>query len=631
MNKRVIPDNFLDWFFWLGMAIFPAGIFFFLINCEVPDAALDLFTSFRLIHFIIVVILFYFFFQLKNRIAGIVACILCAALFALPMAVNLTNGVSSATMIGGFIPYKDGFYYYNSANMLLSGQRIIPLGLQGAFRPLFPGWISILLLLTNQNLLVALGLMVLITAYCCYFAAESLRVEYGPIPAALFFTMTYAFIRPMLGETLTELPSLAFACLSLVLLLSTAKSGKFTDAVLGGIMLVLAVSIRAGAFFTLPFLIFWLGWRLRGSKKISIPIIAAYGAILLAVFLAANMLFTRLVTEQGDSTFGNFSWMLYGQAVGGAGFNHHLEALGTHDSAIVMQAALERIRAYPLGLLIGFAKSYRDFFTNNLLGMFDLLSGEIAKMRWFFWFAMTGLLLYGLVQSLRKAKKPFNALLLVCFAGLLLSIPFLPPIDGGNRFYSGSVPLLFALMTVNLPAMEFLQPEKGGNNFKNGITVFSRGFTVLFTVVLLVGPILILLMNNNKEVIKDSVVCGNDLMAVSVEYANGSYVDILPDDLETCSASPELCFSTFASHGVDQTTDDFYNLLVDIAEESAEGIRVWAGVEWNSNQYAFIILPIDQVGGTLSNKRFNACAQSIETQFQRVLKIQPTRQADHPN
>lgn len=66
--------------------------------------------------------------------------------------------------------------------------------------------------------------------------------------------------------------------------------------------------------------------------------------------------------------------MLYGQAVGGAGFQYHLQALGTDDSAVVLQAALQKIREYPLGLLIGFYKSYRDFFTHNSMGMFDLLS-----------------------------------------------------------------------------------------------------------------------------------------------------------------------------------------------------------------------------------------------------------------
>ena len=591
------------------------------MKSDLSSTVADFLRRFRLIHFSIVFLIFFIAFQFENRIARVIACALGAALFALPIAVNLSKGISDDTIIAGFIPYKDGFYYYNGANMLLSGQRITPGGLQGAFRPLFPGWISILLLVTNHNLLAALGLMVLVIAYCCYFAAEELRAEFGPLPAALFFTLTYAFIRPMLGDTLTELPSLAFACLSLVLLISAAKFGKFTDALLGGIMLVLAVSIRAGAFFILPFLVLWLGWRLRGKKKFSISVAAAYGAILLAVFLVANMLFTRLVTEQGDSTFGNFSWMLYGQAVGGAGFNYHLEALGTHDSTVVLQAALERIRAYPLGLLIGFAKAYQDFFTNNSQGMFDLLYREGGDPRKVFWLAMIVLLVYGLVRSIRKAKKPLHALLLACFVGLLFSIPFLPPIDGGNRFYSGSVPLLFALMTINLPALQWIRSKDGKERSLDSMIPVSLGLAVLFTLLLLVAPLLILHGSSGQEATEPAE-CVGSLAAVEVEYSWGTYVDILPDEAENCGSSPELCFSTFAGYQVEQANDDFYMLLVNMAEESAQGIRVWAGVEWASGQYAFIILPLDLAADTASNQRFSACAESIETQFQRVYNIQ---------
>ena len=141
-------------------------------------------------------------------------------------------------------------------------------GLQGAFRPLFPGLLSILLLLTNHNLLLSLVLMVLGTAFCVFFAAESLRVEYGSLPAALFFSLVYAFIQPMLGDTLTEIPSLAFACLSLVLLFKTNRNPNVMDALLGGTMLVLALSIRAGAFFMLPLLVLWLGLAFQGEAEI---------------------------------------------------------------------------------------------------------------------------------------------------------------------------------------------------------------------------------------------------------------------------------------------------------------------------------------------------------------------------
>ena len=604
----------------LGLGVLPTFLFFAILTSEIPEMVLRLFNSLRLVHFLGLVLIFFLIFQFNTHFAKIITCIFLAVLFALPMAINLTYGVSNATLIGGFIPYKDGFYYYIGAEKLLAGQRISALGLQGAWRPLFPGWLSILLLITNRNLLLALGLMTLITAYCCFFASETIRSEFGPLPAAFFTAMIYAFIRPMLGTTLTEIPSLGFANLSVILLMNTVRSKKFLEAVLGGFLLILAISIRAGAFFILPFLVIWLGWHLRGSKRLSFSTATAYGTILLVLFLAANVLFPRLTTEPGASTFGNFSYMLYGQAVGGAGFNFHLEALGTHDPDVVMQAALERIHSHPLSLMIGFAKSYRDFFINNTWGMFDLLSGETANMELLFWLLMISLLIFGLARSLRDFKQPMNALLLACFIGLLLSIPFLPPIDGGSRFYSGSVSFLFALMTVYLPPLHFGKKDIGQMNATKPTPIVARSLAAIFTVALLAGPILIL--NTSKKEASKLIECRNGLTAIQTEYTNGSFIDILPDEDENCGKSPKLCISVFERNGRDKKTDDFYNLLVELAEDSSRGIRFWAGVNWFSGQHAFMVLPLDTVDEIQSNQRFNGCAEALETEFQRVRIIE---------
>lgn len=619
MNFKEIQKKIPFFVILLGLAVLPSFLFFAILASEIPAMVLSIFNSFRLVHFLGLVLIFYLIFQFNAHFAKVIACSFIIALFTIPIAINLTYGISNATIIGGFIPYKDGFYYYVGAEKLLAGQRISAQGLQGAWRPLFPGWLSILLHITNRNLLMALGVMTLITAYCCFIASETIRSEFGPLQAAIFTAMTYAFIRPMLGTTLTEIPSLGFANLSLILLMNTVRSKKLLEAVLGGFMLILAISIRAGAFFMLPLLVIWLGWHLRGSKRISFSAAAVYGAVLLVLFLAANVLFPRLTTEPGASTFGNFSYMLYGQAVGGAGFNYHLEALGTHDSDVVMQAALERIRSHPLSLMIGFAKSYRDFFTNNTWGIFDLLSGETANLEWLFWLLMISLLIFGLARSLRDFKQPMNALILACFAGLFLSIPFLPPIDGGSRFYTGSVPFLFALMTVHLPSFHFRHKDKGQMNASNPIPIIACSLAALFTIVLLAGPILIL--NASKKETGKLIECRNGLIAIQTEYTNGSFIDLLPDEDETCGKSPKLCHSTFERNGRDKKTDDFYNLLVEMAEESTRGIRVWAGVDWSSVQHAFMILPLDMAEKTQPNQRFYSCAEAIETEFQRVRKI----------
>jgi len=621
MKKKTNQKNISEWLYWLGILILPTILFFILFSRNAPSSLANILSTFKLIHFLIVILIFFFLFQFDHNAIRILTCGLCVALFALPMVANLIKGTSSATIIGGFIPYKDGFHYYNGANMLLAGQRIPAQGLNGAWRPLFPGWLSILLLATNNNLILALQLMILISAFSCYFASETIKLEFGPLPAAVFLGLTYAFIRPLIGNTLTEIASLGFACISLILLFNTVRSRNLFEAVLGGFMLILAISIRAGAFFMLPLIVFWLGWHFRGKKKTSISITIAFAVVLLAFFLIANIIFPRLVTEEGASTFGNFAYMLYGQAVGGAGFLYHFEALGTTDSAIVMQAALERIRAYPLSLFIGFAKSYRDFFSNTMIGIFNLLSGEDEIFRWVFWLMMNVLLIFGLIKSIRKIKQPQNMLLLACFLGLLLSIPFLPPIDGGNRFYAGSIPFLFALMAINLPVLQLIPSKTNHDANKSSIATLSGYLAALLSAALLIGPVLILHFNDG-EYPDNKVNCDSDATTIQVQYSKGAYVDILPDENSDCGYSPELCFNAFASNGIDKKTDDFYNVLVDMAHDSTEGIRVWAGIDWSSGQYTFIFLPLEIVDNTMPDQQIFSCGKIIKTQFQTLRAIE---------
>lgn len=124
---------------WLGGLLAAALVYFLALKVPLPTAIISRFSPFTLLYFIGLVILFFLVFQIANRpLRTASGLFLTALVFALPLAIRLSTGLSNATVLGGFIPYKDGYYYYNSANMLLNGQPITANGLQGAFRPLFP-------------------------------------------------------------------------------------------------------------------------------------------------------------------------------------------------------------------------------------------------------------------------------------------------------------------------------------------------------------------------------------------------------------------------------------------------------------------------------------------------------------
>jgi len=605
-----------------ALSIFlPTGLFGLILSVKIPDSLLRFQNQYQFLHFLILTILFYLCFRLRGKLGWAAGFGLVMALFALQLASKWSLGISNANIIGGLLPYKDGFYYYNGARMLLAGQAITGEGLQGAFRPLFPGMLSVLLLFTRHNLIWVIAIIVFLVALCIYLAAWSLRDSFGPLPAALLIVLTYSFIRPMIGYTLTELPSLAFSCLAFILLLKGAESKRVSEIALGSLMLVIAVSVRAGPFLMLPMLVLWIGWAYRAEKKLAFKQMALFALFFAAEFLAINILFPRLVTTAGSSTFGNFSWMLYGQAVGGAGWTYHFQALGTNDPGVVMQAAIEKIITYPLGLIIGMLKSYRDFFLPGQVSMFNLISCRQNFYDLLFWIINISLMLWGLVHSIRRIHEPRYSLLLSCFLGIFFSIPFLPPIDGGNRFYSGSVPFFFALESVGLYSMlsyfKLVQaPQKKSSGQE---TKWIRELSLMMAALILIAPIGVKFTQQLPTVAAPD--CPSSQVPYAIQLYKGMYIDIIPSTNEKCGIFPVLCLVDFEKNGVDKNNDDFFQKLVELSAESRDGIRVSASVDLISSRYNFVVFPLNLIPGSDSGPLYTGCAEKIRTQFQNILLV----------
>jgi hypothetical protein len=620
--QNTYKKNILNNIGWLGTFLFPLGLFFFILLINIPNSVIRVINNYKIVQFILLVILFNFCFRLGGKASWAMGLSLTAIIFALPLTANWSAGISTTKIIGGLIPYKDGFYYYNSARMLLSGQVIPAEGLQGAFRPLYPGLLSILLLLTNHNLLWTQALMVMLSAICCYLAVREVNIHWGTWPAAFFITILYFFIFGLIGLTLTEMPSLDFSCLAFILLLRSARSQKYVDLILGSLLLIIAISVRAGAFFMVPFLILWIGWIFRKGNKLAFAKMGIFILVFIVEFAFANIIFPRLVTAPDTSTFGNFSWMLYGQAVGGAGWTYHYQVLGTHDAAIVMQAAIDRIFHYPLGIIIASLKSFRDFFAPGQIGIFNLISRQSEIIYILFWVINISLMIIGLIYVVRNYKNPLYSLLLACFIGIILSIPFLPPIDGGMRFYSGSLPFFFIIEVVGLFAFlkrfKLVKPMAFEEQPK--CYLWIRIFSIILSVLILIVPLIVLLTRKSPMIQVNQ--CSQDQISFAVHLYDGTYIDILPVGSSHCGHLPELCINDFEKNGTDKVNDDFFRKLVELAGSSPNGIRLSAVNDLVSSQYYFIVGPIGLLSTSKPDHLITGCAKKIPTQFQKVLLVQ---------
>jgi hypothetical protein len=465
-------------------------------------------------------------------------------------------------------------------------------------------------------------LVVILTAVCCYLAAREVNFHWGTWPAALFMVFLYSFISSLIGLTLTEMPSMAFSCLAFILFLRYTQTNNYIDLVLGGLLLIIAISVRAGAFFMIPVLILWIGWIFRKGKKLDLIKMGTFALIFILIFAFANIFFPRLVTAPGASTFGNFSWTLYGQAVGGAGWSYHYKVLGTHEPAVVMQAAIDKIIHYPLGIVIGSLKSFRDFFVPGEIGIFNLISTQSKTVYLLFWMINLSLMITGLVYSIRNFKNPLYSFLLACFVGNLISIPFLPPIDGGNRYYSGSLPFFYIIEIVGLFAIlthfKLVKPPIYEDQSKSSSWI--RIASVIGSVLILFVPLIVLLTQKSPLVQINQ--CPQNQIPFAVHIYDGAYIDILPVGSTHCGRLPELCINDFENNGTDKMNDDFFQKLVELGRSSQNGIRLSAVNDLVSSQYYFIVGPIGLLSPSKPDRVITGCASKIATQFQRVFWVQ---------
>ena len=147
-------------------------------------------------------------------------------------------------------------------------------------------------------------------------------------------------------------------------------------------------------------------------------------------FVANLWLFSSLSTP-GSIPFNNFGYTLYDLATGYRGwhaFNIDYPNLALSEA---MPISVQIIRNDPSTFLYTRSCSaYRDFFTpTRFFSFLYVPDKELPLLA----FVMASLLVIGLVRLIRIRQAIFARMLFAVMAGILLSVPFAPPIDDGIR------------------------------------------------------------------------------------------------------------------------------------------------------------------------------------------------------
>ncbi|PKN98507.1 MAG: hypothetical protein CVU42_11845 [Chloroflexi bacterium HGW-Chloroflexi-4] len=446
---------------WRPFLIFVLAMFVYTLLVLLPiPAAVGLFVRYNLVLLIIITLpLLFITFRIKGFLGTLAALSLTLILFGLPLSGLWRSGASEPFIIGGLLPFSDAASYYSDALRVVEGFRFSAFS---ARRPLFPALLTGLLAITGQNLVVSIAILGAIIAISCYLAAREIQHSFGALPAVVFLFILFLFYRRIAGTTMTENLGLPLGVASFTILWNAARQKKIWHTAIGLLLLTLALNARAGTFFILPALILWCGFAFKGNHKFSF-IAAGIGTLAVALGFGLNMLVFKLVADPGGMVFSNFSYTLYGVVAGGKGWMQilidHPELAQFDDvsrSARTYALVFDAWKSQPFNIVVGAAKNWFDYLMPRGAGAFGFIRGNEA-INWANYAVRIVLSIFagwGFFRTWKQRRQEPYSMLLWAAAGIILSVPFVPPNDSNQmRVYAATVTFLMAFSTIGLKSI----------------------------------------------------------------------------------------------------------------------------------------------------------------------------------
>lgn len=407
------------------------------------------FFEFGLDRILFLLVIFTMLFKLKGFAGKALTFTFVLALFCMPLLYKWQTA-DYYSALGGLIPMRDANSYYQEAQNLIHGFSFTG---SASFRPVYTSLLATVMRVVNGNLQSALFVLVILNGLGVYIAAREIRrIFNGGIASAVFVVIGYMFYRRFGGTLLTENLGFCLGAFALVFLVRGAAERNLKHLLFGLFLLTTGLNARAGAYLVLPLLALWMGLFLRQLNGFWRPFVL--GMLVVVIGMAANSVLNRLVSAAPSAAFSNYSYTLYGIAVGNKGWEQagidHPDA----SPAEVYELAFRSIRENPSLFARGVAGAYADFFIASK-GAFSFLlmkhdRNDIANtVLWILTFT-------GLISGLIHRQQSEYSISFVFFFGILFSVALVPPADSTQmRAYAATIP-----MTCYIVAMGVALPGK---------------------------------------------------------------------------------------------------------------------------------------------------------------------------
>jgi hypothetical protein len=523
----------------------------------------------------------YLTYKREDALAKYIVLFLILAAFTLPILRLWETAESTWNIVLGLLPWADATGYYWDASNLIEGNLF---SVFSGRRPIFASLLAVFLKLSNQNLQIVLIIFLIVNGLTVFFFTEEIRAEFGPLSAIAALYLLHFFYRPFAGTTLTEQLGLPIGLLALVVLMRAVKTSQALLFSLGLMLMMFALLIRAGTFFVLPILILFGTLYLANGRQQYIKIFLILIASVIIPVLVNSWL-GHVVASPASIQFGNFADTLYGQAKGGVRWTQamidHPELADVPEpdrSRRLYRLAFEEFLNHPLGFVKGSIKAWKDFIVPSPISAFGFLNVGNKQINLLLQISASLLFLVGLWLLWRDRRKPISAFLLACEVGLLISIPFLPPLDAGIRPYAATIALvcLPPIFVFSRPFFQRKITSFYSNQFMPIGTVYSLAFFLLLTSI--AGGPLIKMTASHSFV--QTLICQSGLIPIHFKLTRGSYV-LLSSNAKT--AVPIVSIKDIHPSFDDFAYSDFATvlrrmkqpMLISTTEDLTTGAGMW--------------------------------------------------------
>jgi hypothetical protein len=202
----------------------------------------------------------------------------------------------------------------------------------------------------------------------------------------------------------------------------------------------------------------------------------------------------------------------------------------------------------------------------------------------------------------------------------LLSVPFLPPVDGGSRFYAATMPFFFALLVAGLG--RFLrgdQHQMKHDEYLPGSLEVSRYASIILLAVVLLVPLVI--YRTTIQPATPTLTCPAEEQPFVIEAHRGSYIGLIGNSSGQCGVLPQVCLKDFVNNNIQFTIDDFYQELAAFAGSEGGDFRLIPTLNLVNNDFRYFLLPLNKLPRHGNSELIAGCGVESRTKNQSIFEV----------